>query len=148
MKCLDTAVLIYAADLASPSHRRAVELLEQSAAGQWAACVCQQSLWEFSAAMTSDRFVKRPLSPDAVWRMVDKLLRYPQPEILYSDENILRRATKLMEKYSAARLRFPEAHLAATMLAHGVRVLVTADSNSFAPIRELEVENPFEALFA
>jgi uncharacterized protein len=148
MKCLDTYMLIYAADTASPFHRRAVELVEQSIAGQWPACVCEQSLHEFAAIMTSDRAVKRPLSPEAAWKMIDKLLRYPQPDVLYSDETIVRRALHLMEKYSARRVNYAAAHKAATMLAHGVRILVTADSDTYAAIRELEIENPFETLFA
>jgi uncharacterized protein len=148
MKCLDTTVLIYAADTASPSHRRAVELCEQTISGKWDSCICHQSLAEFAAVMTSERFVQRPLAPGAAWKMVDRLLRGSQPVILYSDDAIVKRALKLMDKYAALRLRFGPAHTAATMLAHGVKTLVTADSNSFAPLREIEIVNPFETLFA
>ena len=98
--------------------------------------------------MTSERFVKRPLSPEAAWKLVDKLLRHPQPDVLYSDEAILHRAFRLMEKYSPRRLRFAEAHLAATLLTHGVKTLITAHTDAFSVVRELEIENPFEALFA
>jgi len=148
MKCLDTGVLIYAIDTTSPLHKRARELFEQSIAGKWAACVCEQSLWELAQILSGDRFVKKPLSPAAAWKIVDKLLRYPQPVVLNSDETIVRRAFKLMEKHVALRSRFAEAHIAATMLAHDVTVLVTADSQTFSAIRELDVENPFETLFA
>jgi predicted nucleic acid-binding protein len=147
MKCLDTNVLIYAADTSSPHHRRAVECIEQSVSGKWAACICAQSLHEFATIMSDPQFVKRPLSPAAVGRMIEKLMRYPQPVVLYSDDAILRRAIRLTEKHPG-RLTFPAAHLAATMLAHGVKALVTADSNAFSPLREIEIENPFETLFA
>jgi uncharacterized protein len=148
MKCLDTGILLYAADTASPFHKRACEFLEQTVAGKWAACVCDQSLWEMAAALTNERYVKRPMTPAAAWKMVDKLLRYPQPDVLYSDETIMRKAFRLMEKYPVQKSRFAATHLAATMLAHGVKALVTPDSQSFSAIREIEVENPFEALFA
>jgi predicted nucleic acid-binding protein len=147
MKCLDTSLLVYAVDTASPHHVRAREFLEQSISGQWAACVCEQSLHEFAVIMTSDRFVRRPLSASAVEKMLERLTRFPQPEVLYSDDAILRRALRLMEK-SPGRLKFPAAHLAATMLAHGVKTLVTADRSAFAALRELDIENPFETLFA
>jgi predicted nucleic acid-binding protein len=147
MKCLDTSVLIYAADTASPHHHRAVELLEQCVNGKWAACVCEQSLQEFAAVVTNERFVRQPLSAAVVGKMIEKLTRFPQPVVLYSDDAIVRRALKLMEKHPA-RLKFPAALMASTMLAHGVKVLVTADRNAFAPIREIEIENPFDALFA
>lgn len=148
MKCLDTSVLIYAADAASPLHARASELLEQSVKGMWAACVCEPSLHDLAAILTDSRRVRKPLSPALAWRMIDKLVRYPQPVILQSDETILKRAFKLMEKYSLQRERFAECHLAAIMLAHGVKTLVTARSALFTPLRELDVENPFETLFA
>jgi uncharacterized protein len=148
MKCLDTGILIYAADTSSPFHKRATEFLEQAISGKWAACVCDQSLHELAAALTSERLVKHPLTPAAAWKMVDKLLRYPQPQVLYSDDTILRRAFRMMERYPMQKSRFAETHIAATMLAHGVKVLVTADSQAFSAIREIEVENPFEALFA
>ena len=148
MKCLDTSVLVYACDTASPFHARAKELFEQSIAGKWAACVCEQSLWELAQILSSERFVRKPLLPAAAWKLVDKLWRYPQPVVLNSDETIVRRAFKLMEKHAALRSRFAEAHLAATMLAHDVKVLITADSQTFSVIRELDVENPFETLFA
>jgi len=92
--------------------------------------------------------VRHPLTPAAAARMLEKLIKYPQPEILYGDEAILRRAVKLMEKYPTLRRNLSDAYLVATMLQHGVKTLVTADSQTFTPVRELDVENPFEALFA
>jgi predicted nucleic acid-binding protein len=148
MKCLDLSVLLYAADTASPNHKRAVELIEQSVHGKWAACVCEQTLHEFSAIVCSPDFAKKPLTSSAASKMVEKLLHYPQPAILNSDEAIIRRAFRLMEKYTTLRHRFSESHVLATMLAHGVKILVTADSQTFSSIREIEMENPFEALFA
>ncbi len=148
MKCLDTGVLLYAADKSSTFHQRAVELLEQSISGKWLACVCEQSLAEFVATVTDPQRVRHPLPPATAAKLLDKLLKYPQPELLYSDDTILRHTVKLMEKYSTLRRNFAGAHVAATMLQHGVKTLVTADSQTFAPVRELDVENPFEALFA
>lgn len=148
MKCLDTGMLIYAADTASPFHRRAVELLEQSIQGKWAACVCDRSLQEFAAVMTDARFVRRPLKPEACARMIERLTRFGQPVVLYSDDAVVRRALKLLEKYPHPRTGFAAALVAATMLAHGVKTLVTSDSAAFTPLREIDVENPFETLFA
>ncbi len=148
MKCLDTSVLLYAADKSSQFHGRAVEMIEQSVSGKWLACVCERSLQEFVSAVTSPARARQPLSASAASRMLEKLLKYPQPEILYGDETILRRAVRLMDKYPSLRRRLPEAYIAATMIQHGVKTLVTADSQTFAPVRELDVENPFETLFA
>jgi predicted nucleic acid-binding protein len=92
--------------------------------------------------------VRNPLEPAQAKKYIDRLLKYPQPEVLYSDEAILRQTFKLMGKYPALRRRFRDAQLAATLIAHGVKILVTADSTPFLAMREIEVENPFEALFA
>ena len=148
MKCIDTTVLLYAADKHSTFHRRAVEMIEQSVSGKWLACVCEQSLQEFVSTVTDSQRVRNPLPPAAATRMIEKLLKYPQPEILYSDEAVLRRAMKLREKYPTLRRHFADAQVVAMMLSHGVKTLVTADSQTFAPVRELDVENPFETLFA
>jgi predicted nucleic acid-binding protein len=148
MKCLDTSFLVYAFDTAAPHHKRAVEFLDQTISGKWIACICEQSLCELSTILTDERFVKRPLTPAAAAKALDKLLRYPQPVILYSDEAILRRTFRLMEKYPTQRAKFAATHVAATLIAHGVKSIVTADSQSFSAIRELDMVNPFETLFA
>jgi predicted nucleic acid-binding protein len=147
MKCLDTNILIYAADLSSPFHRRAVDFISQTARGEWPSCVCYQSLCEFTEIITGNR-VRSPQSLDVAEKFMDRLLKYPQPAILYPDETILRQSLRLMQRYPSLNKRFRDARIAATLMKHGVKILVTANSAPFLAIRELEIENPFEALFA
>lgn len=148
VKGIDTTVLVYALDSGSPMHNRAVEVLEQSIRGQWAACVCDSSIWELCDILTNPQRVKRVLTADKMEKVIDKLTKSPQPQILYTDSTMAKRALKLMQKYPVLSGKFTPALIAATLLEHGVKTIVTADSATFQPIRELNVENPFEALFA
>jgi predicted nucleic acid-binding protein len=75
-------------------------------------------------------------------------MKAPQPEILYTDSHMLRDTFALMEKHRSQRRRFWETLTAATMLAHGVKTIVTSQSRNYQTIREIQVENPFETLFA
>jgi predicted nucleic acid-binding protein len=118
------------------------------ATGEWISCVCHSSLTEFVGIVTSSKHCARPLNISAVQKAMDKMLAKHRPMVLYSDDTILRRAMKLMEKYPAQKERFTETHIAATAITHGVKTIVTADSAGFLAIRELDIENPFEALFA
>ena len=148
VKCLDTTILLYLVDKASPHHERAVEIVEQTEAGLWRSCVCFTSLVEFVAITTSEERVRYPMTPKEAQNFVEKILKAPQPEILYSDTHIVRAAFDLMERHRGQRRRFWETLIAATMLAHGVKTIITTQSRHFQAIREIQVENPFETLFA
>jgi predicted nucleic acid-binding protein len=148
IKCVGTTVLLHAIDTASHYHARAVELLQQAERQEWMSCVCYQSLARLTKIVCDPNRCRNPLPVETVHRAIDAILKRPLPVVLYPDELIFRRTLRLMEKYPAQRGRFIETHIAATALAHGVKTIVTADSPGFIAIRELEVENPFETLFA
>jgi predicted nucleic acid-binding protein len=148
LKCLDTPLLLYLVDKASPYHERAVEIVEQAEAGLWRSTVCFTSLMEFVAVATSEERVRYPMTPKDAQSFIEKVVKAPQPEILYSNAHIMRTAFELMEKHRSQRRHFWETLIAATMLAHGVKTVITTQSRNFQTIREIQVENPFETLFA
>jgi predicted nucleic acid-binding protein len=148
IKCIGTTILLHAIDKLSPLHDRAVELLQQAERQEWMSCVCYQSLARLVKIATDANRCRQPLGAAEIEKAIDSILRRPLPVVLYPDEYIFRRTLKLMVKYPAQRGRFIETHIAATALAHGVKTIVTADTAGFIAIREIEVENPFESLFA
>lgn len=148
VKGLDTSILLHALDKSSAHHARAVEIIEQAAKSHWAACICDETLSELAVVLTDPSRVAQPLSVDEIEKIIDRLTKYPQPQVLYSDPGIVKRALRLMEKYPSLKAQFPRARVAATLLSHGVRTIVTEESAAYLPIRELTVENPFETLFA
>ena len=111
-------------------------------------CVCYASLLRWSERITSSEFCEAPLKASAVQTAIEAMLKRREPLILYGDENIIKRALKLLDKHQALKDHLHEAHIAATALAHGVNTIVTADSAPYIAVRELTVENPFETLFA
>ncbi|MFH1010026.1 MAG: type II toxin-antitoxin system VapC family toxin [bacterium] len=147
IKCLDTTLLLHLVDKASPYHQRAADIVEQAEAGLWRSCVCFVSLMEFVAIATNEQRVRYPMTPKDAQNLVEKISKAPQPEILYSSMQIVRDSFALMEKYRSQRRHFGETLIAATMLAHGVKTIITTQSRHFQAIRELQVENPFETLF-
>ena len=114
----------------------------------WVSCVCYASLLKWSEQITSGEFCEAPLKASTVQAAIEAMLKRREPLILYGDENILKRALKLVDKHQSLKDLLHEAHVAATALAHGVNTIVTVDSAPFIAVRELTVENPFETLFA
>ncbi|MBK6766692.1 MAG: PIN domain-containing protein [bacterium] len=148
LKCIDTSILLAATDTTHPLHARAVKYLKGCAAEPWVTCVCYESLASWAEQITSSANCEAPLKPSVVQGTLDAMLKRREPLVLYGDEQILKRALKLVAKHAALRDRVPEALTAATALAHGVNTLVTSESAPYQAIRELTVENPFETLFA
>ncbi len=148
LKCIDTSILLIATDTTHPLQARAAKYLKACAAEPWVSCVCYASLLKWSEQITSNEFSEAPLKAATVHAAIEAMLKRREPLILYGDENILKRALKLVDKHQALKDHLHEAHIAATALAHGVNTIVTADSAPFISVRELTVENPFETLFA
>lgn len=147
VKGIDTTILLTALDLQAAQRKRAVEVLEQSIRGLWAACVCDASIFELCDILTDPKRVARIWNAEQIEKLVDRLTKHPQPQVLYADEAVAKRALRLIQKYPVLSGKFMQAQIAATLLEHGVKTIVTADSATYLTIRELNVENPFEALF-
>lgn len=148
LKCIDTTILFAATDTANPLHARAAKYLKACANEPWVTCVCFESLMRWSNWTTSSERCKSPLKAADVQAALEAMLKKREPLVLHVDEQILKRALKLVEKHVALKDHLHEAVIAATALAHGVSTIVTADSAPFQAVRELTVENPFETLFA
>jgi len=148
LKCIDTTLLLAATDTTHPLQARAAKYLKACAAEPWVSCVCYASLLKWSEQITSSEFCEAPLKASTVQAAIEAMLKRREPLILYGDENILKRALKLVDKHQSLKDHLHEAHVAATALAHGVNTIVTVDSAPFIAVRELTVENPFETLFA
>ncbi|MCB9357713.1 MAG: hypothetical protein H6508_00350 [Calditrichaeota bacterium] len=148
LKCIDTTLLFAATDTTNPLHARAAKYLKTCANEPWVTCVCFESLLRWSNWITSSERSASPLPAATVQSALDAMLKRREPLVLYGDDQILKRALKLVEKHPALKDKLHEAHIAATALAHGVNTIVTANSAPYIAVRELTVENPFETLFA
>lgn len=148
LKCIDTTLLLAASDTTHPLQARVAKYLKACAAEPWVTCVCYASLVKWSEHLTSSVYCEAPLKAATVHATLEAMLKRREPLVLYGDEQILKRALKLVDKHASLRDHLHEAHIAATILAHGVNTIVTLDSSPYLSIRDLTVENPFETLFA
>ncbi|HEV3231286.1 MAG TPA: PIN domain-containing protein [Candidatus Dormibacteraeota bacterium] len=130
MILLDTNVLVYAMNEASPRHRPCRAVVDLAMRARMPAVLVPQVLLECLSVVTSPRRVERPLTPEVA---VDQLAR-------------LRRALPVMEVKAATMVqledlvrragrsgpRVYDLFLAAQMRVHGIRELCTENGRDFA----------------
>jgi toxin-antitoxin system PIN domain toxin len=139
---LDVNVLLYASDEASPHHRRARAFLDECAAGSEVMCLGWPTLMSYLRIATHPRVFSRPLSPEAAIANVEALLALPQVRALAEEEGFWTCYRRVTEPVHARGNLVPDAHLAALLLQHEVRVLYTNDRD-FRKFDFLKARNPF-----
>ena len=83
----------------------------------------------------------RPLAPNEAVRNIDALLRLPHVRVLAEDEGFWDVYRAVTRPLAVRGNLVPDAHLAALLSQHGVRILYSSD-NDFRRFDFLEVRNP------
>ncbi len=138
---LDTNVLIYASDTRAESHDRAEALVRRLAAGPEILYVFWPVLMGYLRIVTHPGILTTPLSPADAMRNVEALL--DRPHVRSPGE--LDGFWPMFRSTAGERPRgneIPDAHLAALMRQHGVRVLYTRDRD-FRRFDGIDVRDPF-----
>jgi toxin-antitoxin system PIN domain toxin len=141
---LDANVLLYASDEASPHHRRARVFLDECAAGSEVMCFGWPTIMAYLRIATHPRVFARPLSPGLAITNVEALLALPHARVLAEEDGFWACYRRVADPVHARGNLVPDAHLAALLLQHGVRVLYTND-REFRKFDVLEARNPFDA---
>ncbi|HIC90928.1 MAG TPA: PIN domain-containing protein [Syntrophaceae bacterium] len=141
---LDTNILIYAANRASPFNNKAKALREKAEKGELKVCVSVQNLCEFYAVITDPKRLERPLLPQVAREEVKKYLEAGFISKVYLTEEALKTALELGHKYNIQGQRFFDILLVGTMLNQGIPTIYTVNVNDFKDIKEIKVVNPFE----
>ena len=124
---VDTNILLYAVDRASPLHEKTRAFLDERRAGE-GLCVTWSILYEFLRVATHPRVFRSPLSPGDAWSFVFALIRDPRTDILLETPGHDRFLTQILEEAPPLRGNiWHDAHIAALMVEHGVRDIATAD---------------------
>jgi len=131
---LDTKVLVYAYDAASPAKQRvAQELLEKAMAGEM--MMSTQVLAEFAATLL------HKISPAARAADVTALLDVLAPiPVIVPDGDLVRRAVEAHAKYG---MHFYDGMIAAAAERGGCRRILSEDLNPGQKYFGVVVENPF-----
>jgi toxin-antitoxin system PIN domain toxin len=142
MFVVDTNVFVYAADKASAFHGPCRELLEKwrYRAAVW--CVTWGILYEFLRVTTHPRVFRAPWSIANAWNFVEALLASPGLEVLGPTERHAKVATEVFDEipHLSGNL-LHDAHTAVLMREHGIRRIVTRDTD-FQRFPFLESQDP------
>ena len=138
---LDVNVLLYASDQGSPHHTRAHRLLEECAAGPEVLCLGWPTVMGYLRIATHPRVFVRPLTQESAAANVDALLALPHVRLLAEEDGFWPVYREVAAPVHARGNLVPDAHLAALLLQHGVRVLYTNDRD-FRKFDFLETRNP------
>jgi uncharacterized protein len=137
---LDTNILVYAVDSASPMHAPCRSVVDRAMSGNLDAVVVPQVLMEFYAVVTSPRRVRSPLSPrDSALQITDWrntiAVRYPTAASLDEWTTLVGRLQRLGQDVH-------DLFLIAQMQAHGIADICTVNAGDFAGVRDITAHHP------
>ena len=138
---LDTNVLLRLADEQSPDHAVAAAAIERLLEGKEPVFIGAQVLVEFWAVAT------RPESADGLgWSTATtaEAIRAPRDQfpVLNETPDVLDRWFELVDRFQVAGKHTHDARLAALLLVHGVRRLLTFNTTDFPPAWGVEATHP------
>jgi predicted nucleic acid-binding protein len=146
MFALDTNILVYAHNLASPFHQKAKRFVEQiiseeDEAGNPVICIPLQICAEFINVCTRQT-IGKPLSiPDAV-KVIQQYSTFLEISILYPKPTQLNIFLTLLQSTTTRKKTF-DVYLAATLKDHNVESLYTANVDDFKKYDFLKVKKSF-----
>lgn len=130
MFVVDTNLLLYAADRASPFHKDSLRLLDRWRAQPGAWYTTWGILYEFLRVSTHPAVFARPWSADEAWQFIASLLASPGLQVLTETHrhsralsDVLRRTPRLGGNI------MHDVHTAALMLEHGIKTIHTKDAH-------------------
>lgn len=144
MYLLDSNILIYAHNLASPFHKTARLILGEVLAGKIEGCVSFQNLYEFYSIITDSKRVEKPLSAKDARKI---LLLYSNADNIpkiYSKSTNLAVTLELLKSVEVKKQQIFDLILVATIIENEVKGVYTADETFFKKFEFLEVINPFK----
>jgi len=127
---VDTNVLVYAADADSPFHAACRDWLERQRGRADAWYTTWAILSEFLRVTTHPRVMRRPWSAQAAWDFIGALLASPGLAVLVPTQRHAEIAAQVIAElpHLAGNL-FHDAHTAVLMREHGIRRIVTRDTD-------------------
>jgi len=138
----DVNLLLYASDEASPRHTAAREFLEGCAANPKLFCLGWPTVMSDLRIASDPSIFAASLSLAEALANVEALLALPQVRVLSEADGVLEIYREITRDIPKRGNLVPDAHLAALLRQHGVRVLYTSDLD-FRKFSFLDVRNPF-----
>lgn len=136
---IDTNIIIYAINSASPKHTRAKQFLLDH---QDNLILAHQNVLEAIRVLTHPKF-SNPLSFSQAEKAVTAIAQ--AATVIAPVQDSLAIAIGLMHAYGRSQNRIFDAYLVATMLSHGIKKIATDNERDFVLFAEITVMNPFQA---
>ncbi|MCC6523787.1 MAG: PIN domain-containing protein [Polyangiaceae bacterium] len=137
---IDTNVLVYASDPASPHAPASRRFVDQINAGQLDGCIAPQVLLEFFSVVTNPKRVSRARSSDEAWAVAEMF--GTSMDVLPPPRDLVARVETLSRSLGLTGAKVYDAAIAATALAHGVTTVVSCDAGVFSRVPGLTVRTP------
>lgn len=140
---VDVNLLLYASDTGSEHHAAAYAFVESCAGGSELCCLGWPTLMGYLRMATHPRIFARPLSPAEAMRNIEALLDLPHVRVLSEGEAFWRHYRAVTAELPTRGNLVPDAHLAALLREHGIKVLYTHDRD-FLRFDFLDVRDPLK----
>ena len=141
MIALDTNLLVYAHHAEFPQHRRAFELVRNTAEGTEPWGIPWPCLGEFVSTVTNSRWFEPPSTMKEAVDQLDTWLASPTLRLLGERQATWPHFRALLTSTGPWRARVHDARIAAICLDHGVEELWTA-GRDFSRFPQLHTRNP------
>ena len=129
MITVDTNVLVYAHRSEMPKHAAAVRKLEQLARGSRQVALTWTVVYQFLRVVTHAKVFKPPTAVDVAWQFCGDVFAFPNAVVLAETERHAEVLDRLLADVQPKGNFVHDAHIAAVMIEHGVRDIVTTDSD-------------------
>ena len=140
---LDVNILVYASNAGDPVHAQARALVDRLAAGPAIVYLFWPTLLGYLRVVTHPALLPHPLSPRDAQRNVEALIDRPHVRTAGEADGFW----PLFRSAAGVQARgndIPDAHIAALMRQHGVRLIYTRD-RGFRRFDRIEARDPFES---
>jgi toxin-antitoxin system PIN domain toxin len=139
---LDVNLLLYASDRSSARHDDARKFLESCVEGPELLYVAWPTLMSYVRIATHPNIFAAPLSPGEAFGNVDALLAMSHVRPVSELDDFADAYKRVTEGLVVRGNLVPDAHLAAILFQHGVRMLYSSDRD-FRKFATLDVRDPF-----
>lgn len=129
MIAVDANVLVYAHRSEMPKHAAAVRRLEQLSGDSRQVALTWTVVYQFLRVVTHPKVFKAPTPVDVAWQFCGDVFSFPNAVVLSETERHAEVLDRLLADVQPKGNLVHDAHIAAVMIEHGVRDIVTSDSD-------------------
>lgn len=129
MIAVDANVLVYAHRSEMPQHVAAVRKLEELARGTRQVALTWTVVYQFLRVVTHPSVFSPPTTIDVAWRFCGDVFAFPNAVLLSETERHAEVLDRLLGDVRPTANLVHDAHIAAVMIEHGVRDIVSNDSD-------------------